>query len=574
MCAGEVPLSWRGVLCDLKSFVDQESAIRARRPQPPADCELAALSELHDLLVHSSAELLEPLALADLPEEQTTRLLAKALFLVTHINQCLVGGDEVLDTAGSRTLPLYEADFYRSTENLERLRTHLERRLGIPREELATIEQQVDLSLADAHRKQSISRALARRFGLRAGDAEVQQRVFELFRAIYPDAPLVPGEVELILTSTLVFFCIPCCGDALTTQRFQSLDAAGQQQVREFLCGLQKFSQGRFANFPAFGSIEPEGVAPQLLDDLAQRSGLPRGTVAVELARMITVLPLAEIEQYVVHDVWGHGWQASMLGFEDMYEAMSRYADPLGLDETADSRLSERMTFRSCFSIERGELALDESRLRKFIASELAERLGVAMTAVLAELIADVAEFKLLADEPDLLPSSSLFKLLPSKLDLTMQDIPFYFSQATKVFRLWAKSETRRSKTCQELIAAGASEAAAGAAVERAAAIWEELAAGDYAPQLAWETSGEKLHVNVFTRLALNFLGIHRAMLEVYHHLQTISPGELPLKSFRDLLILGAGVFFEADRPRNLWRVDEFLTLRFLPLCRQLGLGA
>ena len=43
--------------------------------------------------------------------------------------------------------------------------------------------------------------------------------------------------------------------------------------------------------------------------------------------------------------------------------------------------------------------------------------------------------------------------------------------------------------------------------------------------------------------------------------------------SFRDLLILGASVFFEADQPRNLWRVDEFLTLRFLPLCHRLGLG-
>jgi hypothetical protein len=45
------------------------------------------------------------------------------------------------------------------------------------------------------------------------------------------------------------------------------------------------------------------------------------------------------------------------------------------------------------------------------------------------------------------------------------------------------------------------------------------------------------------------------------------------LKSFRDLLILGASVFFEAEHPRNLWRVDEFLTLRFLPLCHRLGLG-
>jgi hypothetical protein len=384
--------------------------------------------------------------------------------------------------------------------------------------------------------------------------------------------------VELILTSTLVFFCVPFAGDTLTTPRYAALDADGQQRVRDFLAGLQRFSQERFANFPAFGSLQADSLPPPLLEDLAQRSGLSKESVATELARMITVLPLAKIEEYVVHDVWGHGWQASMLGFEEMYVEMAEYADPLRLDETAPAAGPKQITFRSCFCGQGEQLHLDENRFREFVACELAERLGVAMTAVLAELVADVAEFKLLADsphQPGLLPTSSLFKLLPAKLDLTMQDVPFYFNQATKIFRLWAKSKQRRQRTERELIGSGATADAARTAVEKGVAIWEELAAGPYNPQLVWHPADEQhVSVNVFTRLALNFLGIHRAVLEVYRHLATLRPGELPLKSFRDLLILGASVFFEADRPRNLWRVDEFLTLRFLPLCRRLGLGA
>mgnify|MGYP001474895911 CR=1 FL=1 len=44
-----------------------------------------------------------------------------------------------------------------------------------------------------------------------------------------------------------------------------------------------------------------------------------------------------------------------------------------------------------------------------------------------------------------------------------------------------------------------------------------------------------------------------------------------PLKSFRDLLVLAASVFFESDPARNLWRVDEFLTLVLAPFCRRLA---
>jgi hypothetical protein len=577
LCDSFVPGAWRGVLEDLRAFLELEAALCAKKPQPAGEEELARLSLLHDRLVEASADLLEPLALEDLSDGQAARLLARALFLVTHINQCILGGDAVLDTAGSRTLPLYEADFYRTPENLERLRKQIELRLSIPRRELDQIEESVDRSLADAHRKQALTRALVERFALRPQEPDLHGRAWEFFQALYPDAPLVRGEVELILTSTLVFFCVPFAEDGLTTPRYQTLDAVGRQQIKDFLAALQRFSQQRFANFPAFGCLDAENLAPALLEDLARRSGLSPESVAKELPRMITVLPLAKIEEYVVHDVWGHGWQASMLGFEEMYEAMSQYADPLRLDETAAATGRDRITFRSCFTGSGAELVLDEDRFRRFVRAELAERLGVAMTAVLAELVADVAEFKLLADaphEPDLLPSSSLFKLLPSKLDLTMQDVPFYFGQATKVFRLWAKSAQRRQRTVQELVQGGAMKEAAEAAVARAVAVWEELAAGQFSQELRWEEAEkDHLHVNVFTRLALNFLGIHRAMLQAYRHLETIAPGELPLKSFRDLLIMGASVFFEAEHPRNLWRVDEFLTLRFLPLCRRLGLG-
>jgi hypothetical protein len=102
-----------------------------------------------------------------------------------------------------------------------------------------------------------------------------------------------------------------------------------------------------------------------------------------------------------------------------------------------------------------------------------------------------------------------------------------------------------------------------------------DLAAWDYAPRLCWKHAPDnRLRVNVMSRVALNFLGVHRAIVDVYCRLDELRPTGLPLHSFRDLMLIGASVFFEADRAKNLWRVDEYLSLRFVPLCRLLAGGS
>ena len=46
--------------------------------------------------------------------------------------------------------------------------------------------------------------------------------------------------------------------------------------------------------------------------------------------------------------------------------------------------------------------------------------------------------------------------------------------------------------------------------------------------------------------------------------------GSLPLKGLRDLMLISVAVFFEQAPSRNLWRVDEFLSLKMEPLCKAL----
>jgi len=570
-CDSRVPAAWRAVLADLQAFCELEALLRAAGNKPSAG-QSAELDALHAGLLEGSAALLEPQALADLSAAEERRLFARAVCCATRMGACLAAESDVLDTAGSKTLPLYQADFTATAENLQALRDALQARFGLSGEELRTIEDEVDRDLADARQGQAIVAALRAEFGLASGAGDLPARGHRAFQALYPGVPLAEDEVALIVTGTLVFFCLPYRGKEWTMPRFAGLAEGEQAALRSFLEENRRFAQERFAHFPAFGFLTPDRIDPALAGRLAARCGLSAATVAMRLGRCVTVLPHEEIDKYVVHDVWGHGWQAAMLSFERMYEELALYADPLTLEETARHGAAG-MRLGNCFRLEAGQATLDEERFRRFVAAELSERLTVAVTAVLAEAIADVAEFKLVSSHPDrpgLLPTSSLLPAQPAKWDLTMQDLPFYFGQATKVFRQWSRSAKRQQALADELTAAGASRESAQQAVSRAVEVWQALAECDFAPKLFFQDDAGQLRVNVFTRLALNFLGIHRAIVETYRQVEQMPATALPLRGCRDLLLLATAVFFEADRARNLWRVDEFLSLRFLPLCHTL----
>ena len=141
---------------------------------------------------------------------------------------------------------------------------------------------------------------------------------------------------------------------------------------------------------------------------------------------MIGVLPLAELDKYLIHDTWGHQWQESLLNFEEPYTALTLFKRRLSLTETA-LVLGEKTSFADAFvKTEAGTIALDPVKLQQFIDAELYERAIIAFTPILAEMLADVVEYKFLELHPeqeDLLPSSSLLKTFPSKLDLTLVDL-------------------------------------------------------------------------------------------------------------------------------------------------------
>ncbi len=555
-CATQVPIAWRDVIVDVEKFLEIERDLRVHQVDVSSTRIPPVMLTLHARLMNRSMALLEPEALADLTPRANSQLFARATLMLTYLSQC-VAADEAqrLDTAGSRILGNIQSDFQASADNLRRLRTALARMPELSREDLAEIEAVVDQDLDDARRKQQIVKALREEFQLWADAPDLRNNIWRFFTTFHPDTGLRPDEVELIVTGCLIFFCIPYSGTSLLTERFRTAQPEEQAPVRRFLMRISRFAHRQFAHFPVFGFLRGTDLPQALLARVAHAARLSTAEVAAEISRLTAVVPLNEVDKYVPHDVWGHSWQASMLHYDDFYAELATYADPLPFDHQVTTPAGQVVRWQDCFSINDGQVHLRETLFRDFALGLVLQRLAISLTPVIAELIADIAEFQFLELEPqraDELPNSSLLQSFPAKLDLMLQDVFFYFRQASKVLRLWAQSCSRQRQTIEALGRHGASQSAAEIAVAQAVEVWQQLESGLLAPNMIWTTHDNRLEVNVVTRVVLNFLGIHRSTLETYERIRGIDVGELPLRSFRDLLLLSAAVFFEADPPRNL----------------------
>jgi hypothetical protein len=553
-----LPGAWRPVLETLSRLRERWAAAKTAST-PVSEAESQALEALHDELLRHSAALVEPESLTSLTNRESERLFARAVLLLLRLERAVVGNGTIVDTAGSRTLEHYAADFYGDEAGARAVRARLAERFGLDEATLSELDREAERSLTQAERRGAIARSLAAAYQIRVGAPRLRSSVRALFEALYPASGLADDEVELVFTETMLFFCIPFKGSDLTSVRYAVLSEAARRPIQAFLTRVTKFKQEFFAHFPVFGFFDGKSLPKPVLDRLVKDTGFPPELVVRELASMVTILPLDEVDKYIVHDVWGHGWQASVMTFEHMYAEIAGYARPLSLAELQGS-----------FTGRGADLALDEAAFTRGVHALLAERLPVAMTPVFAEMLADVVEFKFLDTNPALseaMPSSSFFKFMPTKLDLMLQDIPFYFGQATKAFRLLASDPKRQAALAGELVREGGEARAAARAVADAVRVWQDLERDVYAAELRWTDESGKLRVNRYTCLALGFVSLHRVIVELYHELAPGRADGLPIRSWRDLIVLAAAVFFEQDRRHNLWRLDEFLSLRFKEHC-------
>ncbi|KAI9132506.1 hypothetical protein [Acaryochloris sp. CCMEE 5410] len=388
----------------------------------------------------------------------------------------------------------------------------------------------------------------------------------KLFQALF--GPLaIPAEIiDCIHTPLQFYFCLPYKdGKFYSSNPDISLPDQLSESLQSFLHQLDEFHYQKFDRFPTFGPCHPAHIDPDWCQALAKATGDSPTYIARVLSRAVGIIPTHKMEAFLIHDVWGHHWQYLCTQFASDYAILKDCGQPLHAGETAytsDGPINCRMLFQ----VQGDQVELDHPKAHLFFHGEVQQRLGLLFTHLIAEMIADAAEFKFVWDNPhqaDQLLSSSVFKDLPTKLDLTLADIDFLFLQVLRPLveiHLSALEETPlETDLLREWGQVGIDVSSLGlktslkAAIAALYQIFFQEYNTTYLPTLTGESS-------LFTDIVSNLLYLQNVLNELYT--EPINKNAVP---FQDLLLLFVGCYCSSDSYAEFWSLDDALAAYYWP---------
>ncbi len=585
----KTPDNWEVVLerlRELETRVQRINESKKRAPVPPET--LAAFQELHNTLVDETCKAWQTSQQDEALDTLNSVLdnaFVEAMWLSLEQYPAIVHHPEIenLDTAGSKIFTCFIPDAPTDITARENLKSKLQQIFNIDAKRLEKLNRGLAKRTAPLQHRHQIMRCLETRFNLVSNNPDLDADVLRLFQYIYPGSPFEVGEVKLVKTASALLFCVPSAVKAAPADMHNDSKNATPKDTKQTKTQLKKDRYERFlqeiwkvepfAHFPVFGTFNAERLELTFREQIAKGTELSVELITATLTRMIGLLPLEELDKYLIHDTWGHQWQETLLDFEEPYTELSGFKRPLSLTETA-SVFGEETSFVEAFvKTSTGDVQLDAEKLQRFIDAELYERFIIAFTPILAEMLADVVEYKFLELYPEqahLLPSSSLLKDFPSKLDLTLTDLRGCFVEASEAFQTWVSSEAAKHRLSMEICEKLdiPSSDALEQVLEEAVQLCKRQLDGFYQPEWFWEKTADNcLKLNAFSFTALNFLRIHIALLQTYEALSQIGTRH----GFKDALVLAMGTFFELEPQRHIWHLDQFLTEGFLPRWKKLA---
>jgi hypothetical protein len=402
-----------------------------------------------------------------------------------------------------------------------------------------------------------------------------QPEAAALFHRLFDALPIPDSEIHLLHTDTQIYFCIDFQDGKLCNEKaWNHLTDPQRLRIQAFLKSLKTFSFEQFERFPIFGPCQPEGIDSAWLEDLARQAGIPAAEMIQTLARSVGIVATQTAESFFVHDIWGHHWQFILTSFSGDYGTLSRCGETLRASETAYTAHGP-LTCREIFSLVEHEVQIDENLAQLFFHGEVRQRLGVVFIHLLGEMMADMAEFKFIWDNPHSvakLPSSSLFKAHPTKLDLTLFDLDFLFLRVLQPLLDLHLSVFEDSTLEMDLLTDWLKTPAAGGslrlrtslkqAIARLYSVFLEQYKSTYLPTLEGEAG-------VFAQIASNLLYLQNTVNELYTDVYAETEPSLP---FQDLLMVFIGSYCTIDSYAEFWDIDDVLAAYFLP-CWQIWMS-
>ncbi len=544
---------YAALLEHLKSFQKATISWMAMSKGREKDAEAARLKKYYATFSHAP-----PLAKPDnISEKEIDLAFASGVLRAQELEGTVIDQAGIIDTFSSATLSHFAVDFCDKKGNRERVRDSLLKTLNIDESELIELEQEFyDSEILATEKRKRVIGALDSIFDLH-GPAP---RVGELFAALYTDFYLPEIDVKIIRTATSIFFCVPFESVShLSVKEGKQSDDSLSRLWGNFSSQKQSF----MAHFPVFGFFTGDQINAETLKKISKISGLSLEESSSTLTSMISILPAEDVDKYIIHDVWGHQWQAHLFDFEKTYTHAAGFQKRPDISKSINGESIETLLQ---YAVEKGTTEEWEARCIDYLVSEYEERLIHSISALFAEVLADAMEYKFLFLRKDLqseMPSSSFLSEFPAKLDLTLHDLPIYFRLALRGISSLKKTTNKR-KMIDAFIATrpDSNPIDVSNSVDEFAKIAQQIIKSeenfDFQPYDA-----DQITMNAHAQLAFQFFELVEA------HNQTFSSEEMRtttsdvfVRHF-DLLIFSTAAFYERSREEHFWGIDTFVRRHF-----------
>jgi hypothetical protein len=414
-------------------------------------------------------------------------------------------------------------------------------------------------------------------------EADLQHCAYLLLQKIWPGHPIVESELDLVATPTGLYFCFPGLSEIKELDSFKNRESSAQKELIEFIKLQKRFKFEQFEHFPMFSSYDARDGEPTWLEECcAQLPELERHDVILLLNSVITFEETSHIEKYLIHDTWGHIWQHDLTDLNVLYDVMANLNRPLSPFDQI--RHKDRIiSVADVFVIDSdGHVQVDNGLKSRFIQTYLEQHISSIFAPIVAELTADIIEYYFWSDHEshrDLLPSSSLFKHNPTKLDFAWMDMNYFCKKIKSVHKKLLDSESTRLSFIQMLIEALKLKFSRKFnTVINLETLEQELNVhvDEFLRelQLAFELQLQQRNdsdkeFNAFDRLLSNLLRIQFASNQIIQkHFFQESAELIRMREIYNLFIC---IYFCADPKNHFWTLDETLVQSTLPFLNYLN---
>lgn len=576
--------SMAGPCADIKALVEM---LNVESYTQMGHLESERQGRLMELESRLEAALSAEPASGGIPDRRAALAFARAYRLVTLYPDTVGNTERIIATLPALTFSCVQpprADPARHTAIFARLTA----RLGLHAGDVERIEKEYAMAAERLERRRRLVGLLRAELCPDPAQTPGSAEAHAFFGLFFPNHPLQPGEVEVVATESCLYFCILSNDAFKQSASYLARDEAARKETLDYLERLRRFNFYNFSHFPAFTSFDARDMDPARVDALTTAMKMSRAELIALLNTAVFVEERDNLDKYLIHDSWGHYWQADLTQLGSLYDRMASLQLPLSPSDTV--RLGDKLcTFLDLVYLRRdGTLTFDEALARNFATAWTFERFEPLLAPVIAEMAADTIEYRFRADCRAVgleLPSSSLFSHHPAKIDFAWADLSFFVKSLKRVNNLYLKDEELKAgfverarllfrlKYRRNYAAVASSEALdkdLKSILERLLAIFNEVQEEHLGMKLETTVDADgKLRINAFFQVFINLLQAGMTLNRIVHgQLEKQRPH---LNPHLQTLIIFMVKYFERDPLRGFWSLDETLASSAVPLLETLA---